>query len=85
VIVLANLSGAAPGDIAHGIAGLENPELAPEEHKEIAIDPKIFDAYVGEYDLEAGLVLSISHEADRFYVQTPIFHQNGDRKAKKIK
>jgi CubicO group peptidase (beta-lactamase class C family) len=69
VIVLTNLAGANPGRIAHGVAGFYNAALAPKEPKTIALDPKIFDAYVGEYQLSANVVLAITREGDKFYVE----------------
>src|SRR2546427_10766896 len=69
VIVLTNLAGANPGRIAHGVAGFYYAALAPKEPKTIALDPKIFDAYVGEYQLSANVVLAISREGDKFYVE----------------
>jgi D-alanyl-D-alanine-carboxypeptidase/D-alanyl-D-alanine-endopeptidase len=41
----------------------------PKEHKAIQIDPKIFDAYVGEYQLAPGFGLVFSREGDKFFVQ----------------
>jgi CubicO group peptidase (beta-lactamase class C family) len=48
VIVMTNRAGADSGKIGAGIAGLYSAELAPVKHTAIRIDPKIFDAYVGE-------------------------------------
>jgi CubicO group peptidase (beta-lactamase class C family) len=67
VIVLANLARAGASEIANGIAGLENPELTLDMHKEIAIDPKIFDAYVGNYELEPGIILNFSRKGNKLY------------------
>jgi CubicO group peptidase (beta-lactamase class C family) len=64
VVVLANLAGANPGSIAHGIAGLYNSELAPIEHKEAKIDPKVLDDYVGEYEIQPDFNLTIAKEND---------------------
>jgi len=69
IIVLTNLAGANPGKIAHGIAGLYNAELAPAEPAAVQIDPKIFDAYAGEYQLGHDLVIRVFREGDRFWVQ----------------
>lgn len=69
VIVLVNRAGANPGAIAHGIAGLINPELAPPERKEARIDPKILDEYVGQYELRPGFLLNITREADKLWGQ----------------
>lgn len=51
IIVLVNRAGANPGNIAHGVAALYNPELAPVERKEAQVDSKVFDDYVGQYEL----------------------------------
>ena len=69
VIVLTNLAGANPGLIAHRVAGFYVPELKPVERKAIQIDPKIFDAYVGEYQLNSAFFLTVSREGDKFMVQ----------------
>jgi CubicO group peptidase (beta-lactamase class C family) len=69
VVVLANLAGANPGSIAHGIAGLYNPKLAPIEHKEAKIDPKILDDYVGEYEIQPDFNLTIAKENDHLTAQ----------------
>ncbi len=39
----------------------------PKERKEIKLDPKVFDAYVGEYQLAPGFVFTISREGDRYF------------------
>jgi CubicO group peptidase (beta-lactamase class C family) len=67
VIVLANLARAGTNEIANGIAAIEIPALALQGHKETAIDPKIFDAYVGDYELEPGVILNFSRKGNRFY------------------
>ena len=69
VIVLTNRAGADSGKIGAGIAGLYDAELAPVKHTAIRIDPKIFDAYVGEYELHPGFVLKIFREGDKFWGQ----------------
>lgn len=69
VIVLTNLAGAPSGEIVNGVAGLYHPELAPVERKAIQIDPKILDPYLGEYEMRAGFVLTLSRENDKLWVQ----------------
>lgn len=76
VIVLTNLAGANPGRIAKGVAGLLVPELAPVERKEIAVEAKIFDAYVGQYELAPNFILNILKEGDKL-----ILHPTGQAKA----
>ena len=69
VIVLTNLANGNPGVIAHKVAGFYVPELMPVERKAIKIDPAIFDAYVGEYQLTPTLVLTVSREGDKLMAQ----------------
>jgi len=50
VVVLTNSDNANPSSIAVGVAALYIPGLIPE--RVVAkVDPKVFDAYVGEYRL----------------------------------
>lgn len=69
VIVLTNLAGGRPARIAKGIAGLYNAEYAPVERKAVQVDPKIFNAYAGEYELAPGFVLRITSEGDRLWME----------------
>ena len=41
----------------------------PREHKEVAVDPKLFDGYAGAYELAPGLVMSITREGDHLMAQ----------------
>jgi hypothetical protein len=70
--VAANLAGAQPGQIAHMVAGLVNPALMPpppKEHKEVAVDSKLFDGYIGEYQLAPDFILTITRQGDRLFLQ----------------
>jgi uncharacterized protein (TIGR03435 family) len=69
VAVLANLAGAQPDAIAHAVAALLNPALQPKEHKEIALDPKLLDAYGGKYQLSPDFILTITRQGDHLFVQ----------------
>jgi CubicO group peptidase (beta-lactamase class C family) len=77
VIVLTNLAGADPGKIAHGIAGIYNPELAPPAptptaaaaNAEVTVDPKLLDAYVGEYELQPGFTITIRRDGEKLLGQ----------------
>jgi CubicO group peptidase (beta-lactamase class C family) len=40
-------------------------------HKQVKIDPKIFDRYAGQYSLAPGTTLSILREGDHLYAQVP--------------
>jgi len=41
----------------------------PEERKRVAVDPKIFDTYVGQYQLSPDFVMTISRDGDQLFVQ----------------
>jgi len=41
----------------------------PKEHKAIQLDPKVFDAYAGEYQLVPGLTVVFTREGDKFFMQ----------------
>jgi hypothetical protein len=41
----------------------------PAERREIAVNPKLFDGYIGKYQLAEGLILTITREGDRLFVQ----------------
>ena len=43
--------------------------MAPKEYKEAHVDPKIFDGYVGSYQLSPGLSIAITREGDHLYEQ----------------
>jgi hypothetical protein len=71
VVVLANLNGAAPEEIAadlHTIAEGRTVVLT-SERKVVKIDPKIFDSYVGSYQLAPNFILKITREDGRFITQ----------------
>lgn len=69
VIVLTNRNASAPEAIGRGVAALYVPGLAPVERKAVKVDPKIFDAYAGDYELAPGFIISISREGDRYWAQ----------------
>jgi CubicO group peptidase (beta-lactamase class C family) len=76
VVVLTNLDSghARPEQIAHVVAGLVIPALTPpppKEHKEVAVDAKVFDGYVGRYQLSPDLILTISRDGDHLFAQVP--------------
>jgi len=40
-----------------------------KEHKEMMVDPKIFDGYVGSYELAPGFVIAVTREGDLLFAQ----------------
>lgn len=69
---------------AKRIEGEGAPAAAPKEHKEISVDPKLFDGFVGQYQLAPNFILTITREGDQLYAQAtnqpklPIFPE-GER------
>jgi serine-type D-Ala-D-Ala carboxypeptidase/endopeptidase len=41
----------------------------PKEHKPIAVAPKVFDGYVGQYQLAPNFILTVSREGAQSFVQ----------------
>ncbi|MGI9434989.1 MAG: serine hydrolase, partial [Geminicoccaceae bacterium] len=69
VVVLSNAS----TDIDDIGEHLLNPELPlvppPKERKVAAIDPDLYDGYIGRYQLETNFFLTITREGDRLFAQ----------------
>jgi hypothetical protein len=47
----------------------EGASAAPKERKEIAVDPKLFDGYVGQYQLAPNFILTVTREGDQLFAQ----------------
>jgi CubicO group peptidase (beta-lactamase class C family) len=74
VVVLTNLDSehSRPARIAHQVAGLVNPVLMPpppKEHKQVKVNPKLFDGYVGRYELDPEFILTITRDGDHLFAQ----------------
>lgn len=71
VIVLGNVNGPAPDVIALDLATLAHGGnvTLPSERKEVSVDPKIFDGYVGSYQLAPNFVLAVRRDGDHFMTQ----------------
>lgn len=71
VVVLANLSGRAPDDIAGKLATLAHGEkiVLPSERKEITIAPAILEKYVGTYELMPNFDLVMTLEGGQLMTQ----------------
>jgi hypothetical protein len=41
----------------------------PKAHQEVSVDPKLFDGYVGQYQLAPNFVLTITREGDKLFAQ----------------
>jgi CubicO group peptidase (beta-lactamase class C family) len=62
VVVLSNVNGNAPGEIASKLAGLAHGEAIkmPGERKEITLDPTVLNRYVGAYQMPNGPAMLIT-------------------------
>jgi len=71
VIVLGNLNGSAPQEIASKLAAVVHGEkvVMPSEHKEVTVNPKLFNGYIGRYELAPDFVLTITREDDHLFAQ----------------
>jgi CubicO group peptidase (beta-lactamase class C family) len=52
-----------------GKSGLKNTE--PVFHKVAKVDPKLYDAYVGRYEVGPGIIVTFSRDGDRLMAQPP--------------
>ncbi|PYP88365.1 MAG: hypothetical protein DMF61_07175 [Blastocatellia bacterium AA13] len=71
VIVLSNLDSAPVNTIARnlGAIALGLRRETPEEHRAVKIDSKIYDSYVGQYELAPNFIITITKEGDRLMGQ----------------
>jgi D-alanyl-D-alanine-carboxypeptidase/D-alanyl-D-alanine-endopeptidase len=53
----------------HPAKRMEGEPPPAKEHKEIAVDPKIFDGYTGSYQLAPNFVLTVTREGNHLFVQ----------------
>lgn len=76
VILLANTGDMNAGGLARRVADVylgdklkPVPARAAAEKKEVKVDPAVFNAYVGEYRIGPGLILTIAQEKERLTAQ----------------
>jgi hypothetical protein len=69
--VLGNLNGSAPQEIASKLAAVAHGEkvVMPSERKEVPVDSKLFNGYVGRYELAPNFILTVSREGDDLFTQ----------------
>lgn len=77
VMTNGNNGGQLAAEVVRTIAHEYNwPDFEPAHRALAKIDPKIFDAYVGDYQLAPGFALTISRNGNRFFAratgQTPL-------------
>jgi CubicO group peptidase (beta-lactamase class C family) len=84
VVVLSNMNGPATPDIALKLAALAHGEkvVLLSERKEVKVDPKMLEGYVGNYELAPKFILTVTREGDRLMTQAtgqpkiPIFAES---------
>lgn len=71
VVVLANLNGQTPGDIAHKLAAIAHGEtvVLASERKEVPVSPTILATYVGTYELAPTFSLVMTLEGGQLMTQ----------------
>jgi CubicO group peptidase (beta-lactamase class C family) len=71
VVVLCNVLPINPGKTASGLASiaLGDPYELPRKRLVARVDPKVFDAYVGKYEINPEMVLEITREGDHLFGQ----------------
>jgi serine-type D-Ala-D-Ala carboxypeptidase/endopeptidase len=70
-VVLSNNTSRETGRITNAIADIafgRKPEM-PKQRVEIKVDPKIYDAYVGRYQLAPNFILTVTKEDGRLMTQ----------------
>jgi len=77
VVVLGNLSGDAPGGIAHKLAAVAHGEavVLASERKEVTVAPAILANYVGTYELSPAFALVMTLEAGQLMTQATGQHK----------
>jgi len=71
VVLLSNVSTpVGVDDIGRHLLDPSSPLAAPpKEHKQVAVDPKLFDNYVGSYQLAPTFIITVRREGDHLFVQ----------------
>jgi CubicO group peptidase (beta-lactamase class C family) len=73
IVALSNASTAVgTDDIGRHLLNRESPlvvQTPPKPRTEIAIDPKLLDGYVGRYQFAPAVILSVTRDANRLFVQ----------------
>jgi CubicO group peptidase (beta-lactamase class C family) len=71
VVALSNTSTTAGvDDIGRHLLDANLPLVQPaKEHKQVAVDPKLFDGYTGRYELAPNFILTITREGTQLFGQ----------------
>jgi CubicO group peptidase (beta-lactamase class C family) len=71
IVVLNNISTGATGQIFTDLAAISfgKPVILTSERKEIAVDPKVLQRYVGRYELRPDFILEITQDGNHLVAQ----------------
>jgi CubicO group peptidase (beta-lactamase class C family) len=70
VVVLANTSSIGVENIGYHLLSPEIPLASPpKQHIAMAIDPRLYDGYVGRYRLQPDFILTVTREGHHLFVQ----------------
>jgi CubicO group peptidase (beta-lactamase class C family) len=71
IIVMSNLDSTSTDRIARNLAAISfglSPSRSPER-QEIQVDPKIYEPYLGQYELSSNLILTVARKENRLLAQ----------------
>jgi CubicO group peptidase (beta-lactamase class C family) len=71
IIVLSNLETAPVASISNDLAAIlfGKEYKLPQKRQAIALNPAIYETYEGDYELAPGIILSVTAESQRIFVQ----------------
>jgi CubicO group peptidase (beta-lactamase class C family) len=71
VVVLCNVLPMNPGRVSHDLAAIAFGEAyeLPHVRKVAKVEPKVYDAYVGRYEIDPKVIAMISREGDRLQIE----------------
>jgi D-alanyl-D-alanine-carboxypeptidase/D-alanyl-D-alanine-endopeptidase len=70
VVALSNaLTVAGVDDIGRHLLDSNVPLMQLKEHKEVTVDPRLFDGYTGRYQLKPNFIMTITREGDHLFGQ----------------
>ena len=71
VVVLSNVNGVAPGEIATYLATLAEGGTVtlPSQRKAVQVDPRVLDQYAGDYELQPNFVMAVKRQDDHLVTQ----------------
>lgn len=69
IVILSNKDGQNMSRIVHNLLAMIDGAEPPKLRREIQLDPKVFDRYIGEYQLAPNFIIKVYREGSRFMTQ----------------